>query len=179
MKQNMKTVSKKNNKKNKYNKTSKKEKKAGFSFFGNPSPKTTEQIRQEISEQFGAVKMKNMEEEIKKEIENAKDFKGKCSVDCIKNLCEKDEETCQQINNMMNEKNDYDWANTCKNLEIENCKGYLSSITKIQFFANQLKLLNEKVQDLYSEFDQSTKRNSMPRNYTPITEYVNESVENM
>ncbi len=90
----------------------------------------------------------DIENTIKEYSSTINNLKFDCMNKCKETGCSNpDKEVCEQLTNMMNEKNTYDWVNLCKNAyNQKECIDYLDSYSLLETYANQItRLYNEQV----------------------------------
>lgn len=145
----MKKTNKKHNKKIK----TRKNRKGGFLDLFNSKPLSTQEQLNVINSEVGNIKLKDFESIISSEISKLSNLRNNCIKSCKTDICSKNDELmCKQINDMMTKKNDYEWGNLCNNLNVQDCKSYLSAIKKIEIYINYLKNLNDVSQRLLSDY---------------------------
>lgn len=125
-----------------------------FGTFGSKSqPLSTQEEYNMINNEVGNVKLQDFESKIKSLIDRLPTLRNNCVTNCKSNICSKNDEImCKQINDMMIEKTDYEWGNLCNNLNVQDCKTYLSAIKRVEIYTNYLKNLNDVSQMLLSDY---------------------------
>jgi hypothetical protein len=141
-----------NKRRNKKIKT-RKNRKGGFLELFKSQPLSTQEQLNVINSEVGNIKLKDFESIISSEISKLSNLRNNCIKSCKTDICSKNDELmCKQINDMMTKKNDYEWGNLCNNLNVQDCKSYLSAIKKIEIYINYLKNLNDVSQRLLSDY---------------------------
>jgi hypothetical protein len=136
---------------------SRKNKKGGvFSSMFTRQPLTTQQQLDILKADIDNQKIKNIENQIQEDLTKLGDLRKDCIKDCKTAICSgNDAIQCQQMDNMINTKTDYEWGNLCNAVNVEKCKEYLSTFKKLEFNINYINNLNNKLQTLFNNYKTS------------------------
>ena len=149
---------KKSNKKSKKNlKKTRKNKKGGvFSSMFSRQPLTTQQQLDILKSNVDNSKIKDIENLIQEDIVKLSNLRGECIKECKTAICSgKDATQCQQMEDMIKTKSDYEWGNLCNAVNVEKCKEYLSTFKKVEFNVNYINNLNSKLQSAMANYKNS------------------------
>jgi hypothetical protein len=113
-----------------------------------------EKLKQDIEN----IKLKQFEEIINTNINNLQNLRKKCINNCKSSVCSKnDQETCKEINSMMQEKSEYEWGNFCNSINIVECKDYLRVFKELEFYINYITTLSNNSKKIFEEYKNNIK----------------------
>ena len=119
-------------------------------------PLTTQQQLDILKADVENLKIKNIENSMQEDINKLTELRNNCIKDCKTAICSgKDVIQCQQMDDMINTKTDYEWGNLCNAVNVEKCKEYLSTFKKVEFNVKYIDGLNKKLQTLMDNYKNS------------------------
>ena len=132
-----------------------------FSSMFSRQPLTTQQQLDILKADIENLKIKNIENLMQEDINKLMELRNNCIKDCKTAICSgKDVIQCQQMDDMINTKTDYEWGNLCNAVNVEKCKEYLSTFKKVEFNVKYIDGLNKKLQTIMDNY----KNSIMPKN---------------
>jgi len=137
------------------NKTSK----GGFINFFRKTPKTTQEVLNDLQRNIGNMQLKNIERVVNNEVSNLYKLRDICINNCKRTSSERNDAVLsEQLNSMIQQKSDYEWGNLCANsMRVSDCTNYLQSYKKLEFYKNYVDQLNNKTQQIFNNYVNSIK----------------------
>jgi hypothetical protein len=119
-------------------------------------PLTTQQQLDILKNNIDNQKIKDIENQLQEDLTKLSNLRKDCIKDCKTAICSgNDAVQCQQMDDMINTKTDYEWGNLCNAVNVEKCKEYLSTFKKLEFNINYINSLNNKLQTLFNNYKTS------------------------
>ncbi len=133
---------------------------------------------EKIMNEIGNVKIKDLVDIVEQKIKNAPKLnvcKERCRSTCKKRFSD-DNETCDQLRNMQKTANQEEWVNYCsRDMITPVCKEYIEYIVEIERYVNQIKSVNDKVQEMYQKYKNknSNSNSNMSHRSSNENEFIN------
>jgi hypothetical protein len=151
-----KTNKTKNKTNNKTNNKTKKSKKGGLGTFFPTPPKNKEEEIKTLTNDIGRVKLQRIEKSLQLEFDTLKQLRKNCKYGCEIDSCMyKNKENCDTFNKLVNNNNNNNnieiyCEKLFKNL---NCRDYITSYNKMQFYIKYINDINEKCKKMFDDYN--------------------------